>query len=40
MYSVGEPVEIEEIMGRVKMNEEKAIRVMTRLQNTGYVEEV
>lgn len=42
MYSVGKskPVEIEEIMDRTKMGNEKAIRVLTRLENTGFIEEV
>lgn len=42
MYSIGKskPVEVEEVMDRTKMGTEKAIRVLTRLENTGFIEEV
>lgn len=42
MYSVGKKssVELEEIQSRARMSTEQTIRTMTRLENTGYVEEV
>lgn len=42
MYSVGKnsTVEVQEIQDRVKMGTEKTIRVLERLKNTGYIEEV
>jgi len=40
MYSIGTPVEMEEIQGRLRTNDEKTLRIMDRLKNTGFVEEV
>ena len=40
LYEKKDPTEIEEIMSRTKMAEEKAVRVLTRLVNTGFIEEI
>jgi hypothetical protein len=42
MYSMGKgaTVELEEVQDRLRTDTENTIRVMTRLQNTGYVEEI
>ena len=40
LYREGRPTEAEDIMEETRMGEEKATRVLKRLINLGYVEEV
>lgn len=40
MYETKDPLEVEEIAGELRMNEETAERILNRLVSTGYVKEV
>lgn len=40
MYTMKQPVEIEEIMDETSMSDEAAVNVMKRLINQRYVEEI
>lgn len=40
MYEIARPVELSDVTGRTHMNDEKAVKVMRRLINLGYVEEI